>query len=78
MDTTKVQVDYNHNPADHSTIYLAVSSSAQPGKNTWKPAYRDTVNGKRVVWARFPSTGRTLSVWLRDRDGDRRVTQMQV
>lgn len=76
--TTKVQVPYEHKTTDFSPIYLALSTSTQPGKTAWTPAYRDTVDGQRVIWARFPTLGRMVSVWVRDKDGDRKVTQQTV
>lgn len=67
----KIMVAYEHNPTDFATISLAVTPlGASPGPDSWKPAYRDTVDGRRVVWARFEADG---TVWLRDRDGERQV-----
>jgi hypothetical protein len=78
MMATKVTVPYDHTPADLQTVYLAISTGARPPSDGWKPALRDTVNGKRVVWARFPTAGRRVQVWLRDRDGERSVTSQTV
>lgn len=74
----RVVVPYEHNPADLGKIYLAITASTLPSPDSWRHALRDTVNGRRVVWADFPSQGRTVSVWVRDRDGDRKVVQMMV
>lgn len=68
---TKVTVAYEHNPADLATVYLAVTGrGSRPGEDSWRPALRDTIDGRRVVWARFEADG---TVWLRDRDGERQV-----
>lgn len=68
----KVTVAYEHDPADLSTIYLAVvPRGARPGPDSWRPAYRDTVGGQRVVWARFEHN--TGEVWVRDWAGERQV-----
>lgn len=70
---TKVMVAYCHDPADLGLIELAVTRTS-PTESDWTPAYRDTVDGKLVVWARFDSTdGR---VWLRDSEGTRYAVQM--
>ncbi|TDE02817.1 hypothetical protein [Jiangella asiatica] len=75
---TKVVVPYEHRSEDLQTIYLAIASGSRPTPDSWKPALRDTIAGKRVVWARFPAAGRRVSVWLRDRDGERAVTSTTV
>jgi hypothetical protein len=69
---TKVLVAYEHDPADLATVYLAVTPRGSlPSEGAWRPALRDTVNGQRVVWARFETADGI--VWLRDRDGERQV-----
>ncbi|WP_214103248.1 hypothetical protein [Acrocarpospora catenulata] len=71
----KVSVPYEHDPADLSPIHLAVlPRGARPGEDDWVPAYRDTVDGRRVVWARFEDPAGV--VWLRTRDGQREVTRL--
>lgn len=68
----KVMVKYEHDSADFDLIELAVVTtrgSKEPLEG-WVAAYRDTVNGERVVWARFDHTG---EVWVRDRNGARKV-----
>ncbi|HEU4751525.1 MAG TPA: hypothetical protein VFU47_00355 [Armatimonadota bacterium] len=68
----KVMTDYDHDPADLSAVYLTlVPRGIPPAEADWRPALRDTVNGRRVVWARFPSADGVL--WLRDRHGTRQV-----
>lgn len=69
----KVLVDYDHDPADLSPIFIAVTTQAYPAHDAWKPALRDTVNGVKVVWARFPEKPSTFYVWVRDRLGERKV-----
>lgn len=73
---TKVVVPFEHNPADTQHIELGITTGARPDK--WVPAYRDTIaagNGtkRRVVWAWFPTQGRRVAVWIKDRDGARPV-----
>lgn len=69
----KVSVPYEHEVRNLSTIYLAITTGSRPSKDGWRPAYRDTVDGVRVVWARFPTQGRRVTVWLRDRNGERAI-----
>ncbi|TKG58887.1 hypothetical protein [Prauserella endophytica] len=78
VQAMRVTIPYDHNPADLRHIHLAITTSTQPSKDGWKPALRDTIDGRRVVWAEFPASGRTVNVWVRDSNGDRRVTQMTV
>jgi hypothetical protein len=68
----KIVVPYNHDPADFDLIEIAVSQtrSEKEPLEGWIAAYRDTINGQRVVWARFDHEG---IVWVRDRNGSRRV-----
>jgi hypothetical protein len=55
-------VDYDG--ADSATIHIAAAASS-PGDDDWRPAFRDYVDGQRVVQVRPPNlTGRVL-VWLR-------------
>ena len=71
----KLMVDYPHDPSNLQTIYLAITTSRRPSPDSWKAAFRDTVNGKRVVWAKFPGRdGKTkMNLWIRDSSGDRLV-----
>lgn len=69
----KVTVEYSHDPANLQTVYLArVPAGRAPTASEWVPALRDTVRGKRVVWARFADSDvipLTPDVyWLKDRD----------
>lgn len=71
---TKVMVAYEHDGADLGVIHLAVGSpGAPPDRDDWKPALRDTVAGRRVVWIRSESAG---VVWLRDAAGERIVQRL--
>jgi hypothetical protein len=71
----KVTVAYDHDGADLSPIFLAVvPRGVLPGPGSWVGALRDTVTGKRVVWARLPAGDGV--VWLRDRDGHRPVPRL--
>lgn len=69
----KITVPYEHNPADLQAIHIAITATGHPAKDAWLPAYRDTVNGRRVIWVRVPEQNRTVSVWVRDNDGARQV-----
>jgi len=75
---TKVVVPLDLDPADLQTVHLAITTGARPTAGSWVPALRDTIDGKKVVWARFPTAGRRVSVWLRDRSGERAVTSATV
>lgn len=71
----KVVVPYEFNPKDLQIIHLAVTvGSQQPDQNDWVPAFRDTIDGKRVVWARFPDSSTRMTVWVRDKSGSRPVS----
>ena len=75
----KLTVNYPHDPANLQTIYLAVTTSNTPAPDSWKPAYRDTIGGQRVVWAQFPKRGGTkVNLWLRDSKGDRLVNAVSL
>ncbi len=71
----KVMVEYAHDPADTSPIYLAVvpRGASGPRDEDWTPVLRDTVAGRRVVWIRHAGDG---TVWLRDRNGSREVRRV--
>ncbi|MEV0968524.1 hypothetical protein [Microtetraspora glauca] len=71
----KLTVSYEHDPADLSTIYLAVvPRGVRPSASSWRPALRDTVAGQRVVWIRVTDVSGV--VWLRDRDGERQAQRL--
>jgi hypothetical protein len=70
--STRVSIPYDHDSADLSAIYLAVTDRPAPSPDSWVPAFRDTVDGKRVVWAEFDERGgRRVNVWVRDKNGTR-------
>lgn len=74
----KIIIPYNHESADLGFIYLAVTSGrTPPAENDWIPAYRDIVDGERVVWVKIPDEviqqSGFQSVWLSDRNGPRRI-----
>jgi hypothetical protein len=70
----KLIANYHHDPANLQPIYLAVTTSRTPTADSWKPAFRDTIGGQRVVWAKFPERGGgKVNLWLRDSTGDRLV-----
>ena len=61
----KVTVAYNHDSRDLGAFHLALGRR-RPVEEDWRPALRDTVNGRLVLWARFPSgPQRGEQVWLR-------------
>ena len=69
----KVIVPHEHDSADLRPIYISTSRRT-PTAGEWVPALRDTVNGRRVVWARFdapPAPG--AEVWVRDGHGDHKA-----
>ena len=71
----KILVAYEHDPADHRSIHLAVvGRGARPGEDSWVPALRDTEGGRRVVWIRHE--GQADVVWLRDHAGERQVRRL--
>lgn len=75
----KLSVPYSHDPANLQTIYLAITNSKTPASDSWKPAYRDTVDGKRVVWAKFPGRGGSkVNLWIRDTAGERMVSTVKL
>lgn len=71
--TKKIEVPYNHNSADLATIYLGLAEKSRPAPSAWKPVFRDTKKGRKVIFARFPVQGRSVTVWIRDSDGERAV-----
>ena len=69
----KVTVPFEHDSADLRPIFISTSRRT-PAADEWVPALRDTVNGRRVIWARFdfpPAPGG--EVWVRDGNGDRKL-----
>ena len=73
-----VRALYHHDPADLSPVYLAVSRrEPEPDADVWQPAFRDTVDGQRVVCVRA-TVGRSERVWLLDGSGVRRVYEARL
>lgn len=74
MTGVKVAVPYALDAADFQTVYLAiVPVGSTPTDTDWQPAYRDVMGGRPVVFVRHPEQGRRVDVWVRDRDGARRI-----
>lgn len=72
--TGKLQVPYEWDPELTDLIELAVTPpNREPEETDWKAAYRDTINGTRVVWIRLEPLGGKVLVWVRDRTGTRRL-----
>jgi hypothetical protein len=72
MTASKLQVPYDWDPELTDLIELAITPpTREPVETDWQPAYRDTVNGTRVVWIRPEPQGAKVLVWLRDRNGVR-------
>lgn len=69
----KVKVEYEHNPSDLADIEIAVTKFSKPSAEEWRPAYRDTEDGKRIVWAKFDVAAGVSDVYIRDRFSTRRV-----
>lgn len=71
-------VPYEHDPADHNTIFLsAVKEDTSASTGGHVPAFRDTIDGKRVVWIDTELTG-FVHVWLRDKRGTRSLGQINL
>jgi len=68
----KVMAEYNHDSTNFDTIEMAIGErdTVEPLEG-WVAVYRDTVDGKKVIWARFEKIGR--HVWIRDGNGVRKV-----
>jgi hypothetical protein len=74
----KVSVPYDHDPADHQTIFMAVLPVRQePSAKDWKPVFRDMAQGRKVVWIKA-NVDSGWVVWLRDKTGVREVTPIYV
>ncbi|MCD6056587.1 MAG: hypothetical protein K0Q89_117 [Thermomicrobiales bacterium] len=69
----KVIVPWDHDAEDLSAFHMAISRR-QPADDEWVPALRDTIGGRRVLWARFDSAPATADVWVRHRG---QVTQVR-
>lgn len=61
----KVIVPWPHDSSDLGAFYLAVTRR-EPASDDWAPALRDTIEGRPVLWARFPTApARNADVWVR-------------
>jgi hypothetical protein len=67
----KLVIPYEHDPADLTQIWMAVSQGA-PADSEWKAAYRDTINGQLVVWVKYDDEVPQGNIWIRDRAGTHR------
>ena len=67
----KVVYPYEHDSADLAQIWMAMSHGL-PREDQWKPALRDTINGRRVIWIKY-DTVPGGQLWVRDRSGSRRI-----
>lgn len=57
----RLVVEYDHDPADHAPIFLgALPIDVQGEHAEMIPAFRDTIDGKSVVWIDTELTG-----WVR-------------
>lgn len=66
----KLQIPYEWDPELTDMVELAVTPpNREPEETDWKPAFRDTVNGTRVVWIRLEPLHAKVLVWVRDRHG---------
>ena len=70
---TRIVVPYEHVERDTQLIHLAVTARDRPATSEWKPALRDVIDGRRVVWIQSAAAG---DVWLRDSDGERKVRRI--
>lgn len=67
----KVIVRYDHDPSDLTQMWMAFSTGV-PQDSDWVPAFRDTINGQRVLWVKVanPPSG---NVWVKGREGAQRA-----
>lgn len=68
----KVIVDYPHDSAMLSTIWMA-TTSRPPEATDWKACYRDTIDGRTVLWIKTSSPPDGRKVWVKDRAGIRQA-----
>lgn len=71
--TEKLTVPYEWNPVTTSPTWLALTKGARPSEADWLPAFRDTVDGVRVVWTRVTPAGPKMVLWLKDYAGIHRL-----
>lgn len=73
MALTRVDAKYAHKEHDTRHIYIGISAKGSTDV-IWLPAYRDKIDGQRVVFARFAEPLPTqYRVWVRDHEGARPV-----
>lgn len=68
--TEKVVFPYEHDSNNLSQIWMAVSVGL-PTDEQWLPAYRDVIDGRRVIWVKY-ATVPAGHLWVRDGSGARR------
>ena len=66
----KVVFPYEHDANNLNQIWMAVSVGL-PEEGQWRAAYRDTINGQRVIWIKY-DTVPAGHLWVRDGSGARR------
>jgi hypothetical protein len=70
----KITAAYEHDPQDLTQIWMAASVST-PTDADWVPAFRDTVDGQRVIWIKSDVALRG-NLWVRDAAGVRRASRL--
>lgn len=68
----QVILPYEHDDSDLAQIWLAVVIDGEPEDEDYYPAYRDTIDGQRVVWVKFPEQPQGY-LWIKDSKGARRA-----
>lgn len=71
----KIVVRYNHVPSDLKPIYLALDNPEMVDVS-WIPAFRDVVQGKKVVFVR--ASQQPSELWIKDNDGIRKVKEKDI
>ena len=76
----RLVVEYDHDPADHRPILLgalplSVADRSEHAKMV--PAFRDTIDGKLVVWADLELTG-WVHAYLADYRGVKPLGRMDI
>jgi hypothetical protein len=69
----KVIAAYEHDSSNLTQIWMAVSNGA-PAEGDWQPAFRDTRNGRLVIWVKYDEVPHG-DLWVRDGDGVRRIAR---
>lgn len=68
---SRIAVPYAFGPTDTHTVWLGLSMNGRP-PTYWKPAVKDTIDGRQVVWANF-DVGEAKHAWVKDAAGVRLV-----